>query len=129
MRRPFTSRNFFAAKGSTLISSVMERLLCGILARRTLADRGHGLAGDPHLDKNPCLPSINGEPSWTLPMSARYVVASDGVIAYAEVNPDYTRRPDPSELFPTLDRLTRSQAASPRHPRSRRRNGVEIDDG
>jgi peroxiredoxin len=75
------------------------------------------------------LPSINGEPSWTLPMSARYVVASDGVIAYAEVNPDYTRRPDPSELFPTLDRLTRSQAASPRHPRSRRRNGVEIDDG
>src|SRR5580704_13405485 len=54
MRRPFTSRNFFAAKGSTLISSVMERLLCGIWARRTLADRGHGLAGDPHLDKNPC---------------------------------------------------------------------------
>lgn len=57
------------------------------------------------------LPSINGEPSWTLPMPARYVVASDGVIAYAEVNPDYTRRPDPSELFPTLDSLKRSQAA------------------
>lgn len=49
---------------------------------------------------------INGEPSWTLPMPARYVISQDGVIAYAEVNPDYTRRPDPVELMPTLRRLT-----------------------
>ena len=34
--------------------------------------------------------------AWVLPMPARYVVGTDGVIAYAEVNPDYTRRPDPS---------------------------------
>jgi hypothetical protein len=27
------------------------------------------------------------------------------VVAYAEVNPDYTKRPDPSELFPALDGL------------------------
>lgn len=47
----------------------------------------------------------NGEPSWTLPMPARYVIDTDGVIAYAEVNPDYTRRPDPSEVMPTLKRL------------------------
>lgn len=51
------------------------------------------------------LPVINGEPSWTLPMPARYVIAPDGVVAYAEVNPDYTRRPDPNELLPTLRRL------------------------
>jgi peroxiredoxin len=51
------------------------------------------------------LPVINGEPSWTLPMPARYVIAPDGVIAYSEVNPDYTRRPDPSELLPILRRL------------------------
>jgi peroxiredoxin len=50
---------------------------------------------------------INGEPSWTLPMPARYVIGTDGMIAYAEVNPDYTRRPDPSELLPTLERLRR----------------------
>ena len=49
---------------------------------------------------------INGDPSWTLPMPARYVIAPDGVIAYAEVNPDYTRRPDPSELIPVLDGLS-----------------------
>ncbi len=48
---------------------------------------------------------VNGDASWTLPMPARYVVARDGVIAYAEVNPDYTRRPDPSQLLPVLDRL------------------------
>ena len=44
-------------------------------------------------------------------MPARYVIAPDGMIAYSEVNPDYTRRPDPSELFPTLQRLRRSVAA------------------
>src|SRR5271169_2469420 len=57
------------------------------------------------------LATFNGEPSWTLPMPARYVIAQDGVIAYSEVNPDYTRRPDPSELVPTLQRLRRSVAA------------------
>ncbi|QJP16647.1 AhpC/TSA family protein [Starkeya sp. ORNL1] len=52
----------------------------------------------------------NGDPSWTLPMPARFVIATDGTIAYAEVNPDYTRRPDPSELLPVLDRM---RTASP----------------
>lgn len=50
------------------------------------------------------LPSFNGDPSWTLPMPARYVIAPDGTIVYAEVNPDYTRRPDPSQMLPTIRR-------------------------
>lgn len=57
------------------------------------------------------LPSFNADPSWTLPMPARYVIGTDGVIAYAEVNPDYTHRPDPSELLPVLDRLAARHAA------------------
>jgi peroxiredoxin len=57
------------------------------------------------------LPAINDDPPWVLPMPARYVIGSDGVIAYAEINPDYTRRPDPSELLPVLDRLLTSKAA------------------
>ena len=57
------------------------------------------------------LATFNDEPSWTLPMPARYVIAPDGMIAYSEVNPDYTRRPDPSELLPILQRLCRSAAA------------------
>lgn len=51
------------------------------------------------------LAAVNDDPSGVLPMPARYVIGTDGVIAYAEVNPDYTRRPDPSELLPVLDRL------------------------
>jgi len=53
----------------------------------------------------------NGEDSGTLPMPARYVIGPDGVVAYAEVNPDYTRRPDPSELLPPLQRLRTNAAA------------------
>ena len=53
----------------------------------------------------------NGDDSWTLPMPARYVIGTDGVVAYAEVNPDYTRRPEPSELLPPLQRLRTNAAA------------------
>jgi peroxiredoxin len=45
------------------------------------------------------LPVINDDPSWVLPMPARYVIGKDGVIAYSEVNPDYTQRPDPRRRF------------------------------
>ena len=48
---------------------------------------------------------VNGDPSWTLPMPARFVISQDGIIAYREVNPDYTRRPDPEELLPVLKQL------------------------
>lgn len=57
------------------------------------------------------LPVLNADPSWVLPMPARYVIGTDGLIAYAEVNPDYTRRPDPSALLPVLDRLRLGAAA------------------
>ena len=57
------------------------------------------------------LPVANDDPSWVLPMPARYVIGTDGVIAYAEINPDYTQRPDPSELLPVLDRLRTTKAA------------------
>ena len=48
------------------------------------------------------LPNVNGDGSWTLPMPARYVIGQDGVIRYAEVNPDYTRRPEPEDMLPVL---------------------------
>ncbi len=57
------------------------------------------------------LPRIHGDGQWNLPMPARYVVDTDGTVAYAEVNPDYTRRPEPADLFPVLDKLTASVAA------------------
>lgn len=51
------------------------------------------------------LPQFNGDESWTLPMPARYVIDQQGIIVYAEVNPDYTRRPDPEDMLPSLRRI------------------------
>jgi hypothetical protein len=38
-------------------------------------------------------------------MPAPYVVASDGMIEYADISVDYTPRGDPSELIPVLAHL------------------------
>jgi peroxiredoxin len=51
------------------------------------------------------LAAFNGDPSWTLTMPARYVVAPGGMIEYADISVDYTRRGDPSELMPVLAHL------------------------
>ena len=53
------------------------------------------------------LPSFNGDPSWTLPMPGRFVIAQDRIILYAEVNPDYTIRPEPEAILPILERAAR----------------------
>jgi len=51
------------------------------------------------------LPSFNGDPSWTLPMPGRFVIAPDRTIVYAEVNPDYTLRPEPETMIPALKKV------------------------
>ena len=48
------------------------------------------------------LPAFNGDDSWTLPIPGRFVIGQDGMIRHADVNPDYTRRPEPDELLPAL---------------------------
>jgi peroxiredoxin len=57
------------------------------------------------------LPSFNDDPSWTLPMPARYVIGQDGAILYAEVNPDYTHRPEPEDMLPALRQASAIHAA------------------
>jgi peroxiredoxin len=47
----------------------------------------------------------NGEPSWQLPMPARFVIDRGGVIRSAEVDPDYTVRPEPEETVTFLKTL------------------------
>ena len=47
----------------------------------------------------------NGDPSWTLPMPARYLIGKDGLILDAEVSVDYTTRPEPEELLLKLQKL------------------------
>ena len=39
-------------------------------------------------------------------MPARYLVDKDGLIRDAEVNPDYTKRPDPEDMVGLLKMLT-----------------------
>ena len=56
------------------------------------------------------LPSFNDDPAWTLPMPGRYVIGQDGIIAYSEVNPDYTLRPEPEELLPALKKVSKIYA-------------------
>ena len=43
------------------------------------------------------LDRFNDEPDYRLPVPARYVIDKEGVIRAADVNADYTIRPEPSE--------------------------------
>lgn len=58
------------------------------------------------------LPQINGDDAWELPMPARYVIGTDGVIAHATVTPDYTNRPDPRETIAELKKLAPPQTGA-----------------
>ena len=51
------------------------------------------------------LEATNGNDRWTLPLPARYIVDPGGMIRYARVNADYTRRPEPEETLEALERL------------------------
>ena len=52
------------------------------------------------------LRQYNGDDSWTLPMPGRYIIDRSGIIRYAEVNPDYTVRPEPEEVIGVLKGLS-----------------------
>lgn len=52
------------------------------------------------------LTRFNGDQSWQLAIPATYVVAQDGTVAFASVDPDYTRRFEPSEILGVLDGLS-----------------------
>jgi len=54
------------------------------------------------LDKFP------GEPAYRLPLPARYVVDRQGQIRAADVNADYTVRPEPEDTLAQLRALTRA---------------------
>lgn len=51
------------------------------------------------------LKRFNGDDSWTLPMSSRYVVNQSGFIVAADFDPDYTKRPEPSKTIADLKKL------------------------
>lgn len=88
------------------------------LAFPILSDRGGRIADafgllwtmpeylrDLHRETGADITSFNGDNSWALPIPGRYIIGQDGTIAYAEIDPDHRRRPEPTDLYPTLDRL------------------------
>ena len=48
------------------------------------------------------LEDYNGDASWTLPLPARMIIDTDGIVRYAAINADYTVRPDPAETIAAL---------------------------
>ena len=56
------------------------------------------------------LDRFNDEAEYRLPMPARYVIDKQGIIRTAEVNADYTIRPEPSETLMQLRRLSSAAA-------------------
>jgi|SRR5580698_1741664 peroxiredoxin len=56
------------------------------------------------------LDEFNGENAYRLPMPARYVIDTRSVIRSADVSPDYTVRPEPSETVRTLQELAKGKA-------------------
>jgi peroxiredoxin len=53
------------------------------------------------------LDRFHDEPEYRLPIPARYVVDKQGIIRSANVNADYTIRPEPSETLSQLRALTK----------------------
>lgn len=51
------------------------------------------------------LKQYHGDNEWSLPMPARFLVDTNGIVKYAESAPDYTKRPDPDELMEVLKKL------------------------
>ena len=45
------------------------------------------------------LQRFNGNDSWELPLPARFLVDSKGIIRSTEVHPDHTLRPEPTEII------------------------------
>ena len=45
---------------------------------------------------------FNGSDAWTLPLPGRFILDRRGVLKDVQVNPDYTKRPEPGEIIALL---------------------------
>lgn len=52
------------------------------------------------------LEKSNGNDKWELPMPATYIVNPDGIIEYAFVNADYTKRLEPETILTRLEKMS-----------------------
>ena len=47
----------------------------------------------------------NGDPSWQLPVPARFVIDAAGIVRSVEADPDYTHRPEPESTLEALRKV------------------------
>lgn len=85
------------------------------LSFSVLGDRGNAVASqfglthtlpDPlkelHTKWGMNLERFNGDRSWTLPLPGRFIMDRHGVIIHVDVHPDYTKRPEPTDIVRIL---------------------------
>jgi peroxiredoxin len=53
------------------------------------------------------VPAHNGDDSWTLPLAARFIIDRQALIRYAEVDADYTVRPNPQHTLAALNSIVK----------------------
>jgi len=51
------------------------------------------------------LSRFNGDDSWTLPIPARFIIDTSGVIRSVHADPDYTVRPEPDDILRILHEM------------------------
>ena len=51
------------------------------------------------------VPKANGEETWELPIPATFIVDREGVVKWVHLDPNYTKRPEPSELVQIVKEL------------------------
>jgi peroxiredoxin len=47
----------------------------------------------------------NGDPSWRLPVPARFVIDAGGIVRSVQADPDYTHRPEPETTVDALRKV------------------------
>jgi len=112
-----TGATFIAISPQTLEKS-RELIAASKYAFPILRDEGNALASrfnrlnrlpedlkQIYLNFGIDLEASNGEASWTLPVPGAYVIDTGGIIRYASVDADYTRRPEPEETLTVLEAL------------------------
>jgi peroxiredoxin len=55
------------------------------------------------------LAAANGDPSWRLPVPARFVVDRDGIVRSVQADPDYMYRPEPETTVAVLREVVAKQ--------------------
>ena len=60
---------------------------------------------DAHKQVCADLPAFNGTDSWDLPMAGIFLIDQSGIVRLAFVDPDFTRRLDPSVIIARLEEL------------------------